>query len=186
MTHTVTGLVNGTVYTFKVRAVNGQGNSPDSNEITVMPVNVPSEPTLSAVPGDEAAVLSASVASSNGSDIIKWQYAQKVGIDGYGAWSDIVSTDTSATQTGTSMTKTGTSATQTDTSMTYTVTGLTNGTIYTFKVRAVNGRGDSPDSNEVPLIPDLAPPVPQQAPPPPQSPSPSQNFPSSERLFRGR
>ena len=178
MTHTVTGLTNGTVYTFKVRAVNGQGNSPDSNEITVMPVNVPSEPTLSAVSGDEAAVLSASVASSNGSDIIKWQYAQKVGVDDYGAWSDIVSTetsatqtdtsavqtdtsavqtDTSATQTDTSMTKTDTSATWTDTSMTHTVTGLTNGTIYTFKVRAVNGRGDSPDSNEVPLIPDLAP-----------------------------
>ena len=131
MTHTVTGLTNGTVYTFQVRAVNDRGNSPDSNETTVIP-GVPVKPVLAAAPHDTSATLSASVASNNGSDITKWQYAQKTGTDDYGAWSDIASTAMS---------------------MTHTVTGLTNTTVYTFKVRAVNTHGNSPDSDGVDVTP---------------------------------
>ena len=46
MTYTVTGLTNGTVYGFVVRAVNGAGNSPDSDEVMVTPAAVPAEPVL--------------------------------------------------------------------------------------------------------------------------------------------
>ena len=131
VTHTVTGLVNGTAYGFMVRAVNGSGNSADSDEITVTPAAVPSEPALSAVAGDGSAVLSASVSSDNGSAITKWQYRQKAGVSDYGSWTDIASTGTSVT---------------------HTVTGLVNGTAYGFMVRAVNGAGNSPDSNEVTVV----------------------------------
>ena len=37
VSHTVTGLTPGTSYTFKVRAVNSNGNAPDSNTVTVIP-----------------------------------------------------------------------------------------------------------------------------------------------------
>ena len=131
ITHTVTGLTNGTVYGFRVRAVNGAGSSPDSDEVTVTPAAVPDEPVLSVVSGDGSVVLSASVSSANGSAITKWQYQQKTGVSEYGAWTDIANTGTS---------------------MTHTVTGLTNGTVYVFRVRAVNGVGDSAVSNEVSVV----------------------------------
>ena len=132
MTHTVTGLTNGTEYTFIVRVVNSVGSSDDSDEVLVTPATVPGKPELSAVPGDSSVLLSASVSSTNGSDITKWQYQQKAGVSDYGSWTDIADTGTS---------------------MAHTVTGLTNGTEYSFKVRAVNGAGDSPDSDEVTVTP---------------------------------
>ena len=141
MTYTVTGLVNGTVYGFRVRAVNSSGNSPESDEVTVTPAAVPAEPVLSAVSGDSSVVLSAVVSSANGSAITKWQYQQKTGVadDGsrqagnsdYGSWTDIADTTIS---------------------MTHTVTGLTNGTSYSFRVRTVNGVGNSAASNEVTVV----------------------------------
>ena len=138
MTHNITGLVNGTVYMFRVRAVNNAGNSSDSNEITVT-AGVPARPTLSAAHGDASVVLSASTASDNGSAITKWQYHQKTGNNDYGAWVDIADTGTS---------------------IAHTVTGLSNGTSYTFKVRAVNSAGNSSDSDEVTATPVAVPPKP--------------------------
>ena len=131
VTHTVTGLTNGTVHAFRVRAVNSAGNSPDSDEVTVTPAAVPAKPALTVVPGDGSAVLSAVVSSDNGSDITGWQYRQKAGVSDYGSWTDIASTGTSVT---------------------HIVTGLANGTSYSFRVRAVNGVGNSPDSNEVTVV----------------------------------
>ena len=129
--HTVTGLVNGTVYGFIVRAVNSSGNSSDSDEITVVPAAVPAKPALAAVSGDSSAVLSAVVSSDNGSAITKWQYRQKTGNSDYGSWIDIAATGTS---------------------MTHAVTGLVNSSTYSFVVRAVNGVGSGPDSNEASIV----------------------------------
>ena len=132
LTHTVTGLTNGTSYTFKVRAVNSSGNSADSDEAAATPAAVPTKPVLAGASGDSSAVLSASVSSTNGSGITKWQYQQKAGVADYGPWVDIPSADTT---------------------ITHTVNGLTNGTAYSFRVRAVNGVGDSPDSDETTVTP---------------------------------
>ena len=80
------------------------------------PVTAPGAPTgLSASPGDGQVTLSwTAPASTGGADISGYQYEQ----DGSGTW-----TDTGATATS------------------HTVTGLTNGEVYTFRVRAVNSVG---------------------------------------------
>ena len=119
--------------------MNARGVSPDSDEVTVTP-GVPPKPILSVAGGVGNAVLSASVSSDNGSDITKWQYQQKAGTAEYGSWVDIAATGTS---------------------MTHTVTGLTNGTEYTFRVRAVNARGNSPDSDGITTTPGLPPTKPE-------------------------
>ena len=96
----------------------------------------PSKPSVAA--GNASVTLSgSSVASTGASTITKWEYAYKSKPSGgsygnYGSWKDV----------------TGTSTTMPNT----TVTSLTNGTEYTFKVRAVNSNGngaDSPESNAV-------------------------------------
>ena len=43
--HTVTGLMNGTAYTFQVRAVSSVGNAGNSNEATATPKSIPGAPT---------------------------------------------------------------------------------------------------------------------------------------------
>ncbi len=83
----------------------------------------PSKPSVAA--GDKSVTLSgASVASTGGSAITKWQYAQKSKPSGgsygsWGNWQDVSGTSTAMPST--------------------TVSSLTNGTEYKFKVRAVNG-----------------------------------------------
>ena len=86
---------------------------------------VPPAPTnLEAAPGDGNIVLTWD--DPNNSVITKYQYRKKTGSGSYGNWSNI----------------TGSGATTT----TYTATGLTNGTAYTFAVRAVSSAGNGFES----------------------------------------
>ena len=130
--HTVTGLDNGTAYTFRIRAVNGGGSSAASDEVTVTPVSPPpAKPAgFTATPGDAQAALAWDDPSNP--TVSKWQYAYKTSGD-YGAWADIA----------------GSGATTTA----YTVTGLTNGTAHTFKLRAVNASGEGAESDEATATP---------------------------------
>ncbi len=61
--------------------------------------------------------------------ITKWQFQQKTGSGGYSSWANITGSDANTTS--------------------HTVTGLTNGTIYRFKIRAVNlvGAGSASDES---------------------------------------
>ncbi|MDR1342514.1 MAG: fibronectin type III domain-containing protein, partial [Prevotellaceae bacterium] len=112
--HTFTGLVNGKSYTFQVRAVNVAGGG-TAAILTDTPRAGPDAPQRFAATPDSAKVtLSWSAPASNGGSAITGYKVQKNN-DGW---------ITASSSTG------------------HTFTGLTNGTAYTFKVRAVNAVGD--------------------------------------------
>jgi uncharacterized protein YhjY with autotransporter beta-barrel domain len=120
---TITGLTNGTAYTFTVTATNSVGTgaaSAASNSVT--PSGVPSAPTgvtaTSTIPAQATVTFSA--ANNNGSPIT-----------GY---------------TVTSSPAGGVDSNAGSTSLSHVVTGLTNGTPYTFTVTATNGDGSGPAS----------------------------------------
>ncbi len=112
---TVTGLTNGTSYTFVVYAVNATGTStPSSASSAVIPIGVPGAPTsVTATAGNTQAAINFSAPASTGGSPIT----------GY---------------TVTSSPSGGTDTNAGSTALTHTVTGLTNGTAYTFTVTATN------------------------------------------------
>ncbi|MFZ4648201.1 MAG: fibronectin type III domain-containing protein [Patescibacteria group bacterium] len=114
---TVTGLTNGTSYTFRVAAINSVGTGPFSaTSSAVIPLTVPSAPTnVVATRGNGQASVAFSPPGSNGGSAIT-SYS-------------IVSEPGNFTATGSSSP--------------ITVTGLTNGTSYNFFVVATNEVGDS-------------------------------------------
>ena len=138
--HTVTGLMNGQTYVFRVRAVNAEGNGdPVTLEATPSPSSgggggggprqtVPSAPSNLLLEGGDGQVKLTWEAPENdgGSAITDYEYR----IDGKGDWISIGSTDT-----------------------THTVTGLVNGQVYVFQVRAVNSNRKGRASNRVEATP---------------------------------
>ena len=124
--YTVTGLDNGTGYTFKLRARNASGRGRASTA-TATPRAPPAAPAgLSATAGDGQVTLSWTNPGDN--TITKYQYRRKTGDGAYGNWTDIG---------GSSWTTT-----------THTVTGLGNGTQYGFQLRAVNAIDEGPASTK--------------------------------------
>ncbi|MSV60652.1 MAG: hypothetical protein F2901_04685, partial [Actinobacteria bacterium] len=117
---TVTGLSNGTAYTFKVAAVNEAGTSGYVTSLAYTPRTVPDAPTgVTATP------------DSTGGIVVAWTAPQFNGgsaITDYTVQSCLSTTCTTFTRSA----STSTSAT---------VTGLTKGTSYTFQVAAVNVAG---------------------------------------------
>ena len=133
-----TGLINGTTYTFKVRAANAVGVSPAA-VVTATPVagaTAPGAPAgLTATAGYTQVALTWTTPSDGGSPVTRYEYA-------YG---------TSANPTNWARIS-GSGATTTS----FIVTGLTNGTTYYFKVRAVNIAGNGAESTEVSSTPAAA------------------------------
>jgi surface antigen len=129
---TVTGLTNGTAYTFKVAAINAVGTGPNSAASNSVPPSssltptptVPGAPTIgTATAGNASATITWTAPSSNGGSAIT-SYAVR----------PYIGTTAQTIQTFTS------------TATTETATGLTNGTAYTFKVAAINAVGTGPNS----------------------------------------
>ena len=125
-THRVTGLMNGTRYTFQVRAVNASGPGPAA-AVTVTPVTTPGVPQqLKGVPGDGQVTLTWEAPSSDGGAAITgYQYE----LDKSGTWRD-AALDLEAT-----------------------VTGLTDGQAYAFAVRAVNAIDPGPAATVTVTVP---------------------------------
>ena len=83
--HTVTGLANGTRYTFKLRAVNLSGPGAESDEASATPVAIPAAPAnFAAAAGSGEVTLTWD--NPNNPTITRWQYQQKEGSGNYGDW----------------------------------------------------------------------------------------------------
>ena len=125
-THRVTGLMNGTRYTFQVRAVNASGPGPAA-VVTGTPVTTPGVPQqLKGVPGDGQVTLTWEAPSSDGGAAITgYQYE----LDKSGTWRDAALDLEEA------------------------VPGLTDGQAYAFAVRAVNAIGDGPAATVTVTVP---------------------------------
>ena len=129
--HTVTDLTNGTLYTFAVLPVNASGTG-YSSTVTATPLAKPSAPTgLKATAGDGEVSLSWDDPGNN--SITSYM----VSSDG-GSWFDTVSGSAASTTS-------------------HTVTDLTNGTVYTFAVLAVNASGNGASSTVTATPPNNAP-----------------------------
>ncbi|WP_060862295.1 chitobiase/beta-hexosaminidase C-terminal domain-containing protein [Paenibacillus riograndensis] len=112
-------LLNGTTYYFVVKAANAEGDSAASNELSATPKTAPGAPSnVTAGSGNGQAVVSFTAPDSDGgSPITGYEVTSSPGnIVAYGTASPI------------------------------TVTGLTNGTAYTFTVKAINSAGSSTTS----------------------------------------
>jgi subtilisin family serine protease len=124
---TVTGLTNGTAYTFTVAAANAVGAGPESARSAAV------RPAAPTAPG--APVAGAPVAG-NGAVTVRWTAPVNTGgsaVTGYAV----------RAYSGSTLAKTVTVAA---TATSVTVSGLTNGTAYTFTVSASNGVGAGPGS----------------------------------------
>lgn len=124
---TVTGLTNGTAYTFTVHATNSVGNSAESSpSAAVTPATVPDPPTaVSATAANQRASVSFTPPVNNGGTVVT---------------SFVVTATDTTNGTHGGQTASGTSSP-------ILVTTLTNGDNYTFTVHAVNGVGNSLESS---------------------------------------
>jgi large repetitive protein len=131
---TVTGLQSSTQYTYTVTATNNYGTSSASSASSgVTATTVPQAPTIgTASAADQSATLTFTAGANGGSSITNYKY----------------STDNS----------TYTAFSPAQTSSPLSISGLTNGTSYSFYLKAVNANGDSAASSISNSITPAAPP----------------------------
>ena len=124
----MTGLDNGTAYSFRLRAHNASGNGVESSEATATPAAAPARPTgLTATAGTGQVVLSWN--DPNDAAITGWEYNQRRAGGAFEAdWTYILGS--------------------TDSTTSYTVIGLEIGASYGFRVRAIAGDLVGPASDE--------------------------------------
>ncbi|MSZ89109.1 MAG: hypothetical protein F2585_07165, partial [Actinobacteria bacterium] len=124
----ISGLINGTASSIKIRAITAAGPSLPSLPVLVTPRTVPSAPTgLVATPGNLSASIAFTPGSTGGSTITNYEYRV-----GTGAWKALNPVDTSSPVT---------------------VPGLSNGTQQSIKLRAVNAAGKGAESTEALVTP---------------------------------
>jgi LPXTG-motif cell wall-anchored protein len=113
------GLVNGTTYSIRLRAVNALGVSDPSESVDVTPATVPEPPiNLVATPGNGEATIDFLAGVNGGSPITNYEYS----VDGGRTWTALSPTASTSPVT---------------------ISGLTNGETYQVILRAVNAVGVS-------------------------------------------
>jgi titin len=118
---TVTGLTNGTAYSFRISALNAVGSGATSSVVIATPASVPTVPqNLVATASNGQVALSWNAPASNGGSAVTG-YRIERSSDGI-TWNTISSGTVSTT---------------------FSVTGLTNGLTYMFRLAATNSIGDS-------------------------------------------
>ncbi len=127
-TETLTGLTNGKTYTFKVAAKNAVGTGPQSTASAPIVVGAPVAPVVTAVGSSGQAALSWNAPANNGSAVTTYVVRTYLG--------SVLQSTKTHTLTCTPQ--------PCNPARSWTVTGLTNGSLYTFKVVAVNARGAGP------------------------------------------
>ena len=131
---TVSGLLNGTAYTFTVSATNAIGTTMSPASAPVTPASAPTAPAAPSVtPGNASVSATWTPSAENGSPITSYKVV--------------------ASPSGKSCTTAGTSCT---------ITGLTNGTPYTFTVAATNGVGTTTSAPSRSATPATVPGAPTQ------------------------
>ncbi len=142
----VDGLENGVGYTFRIRGVNDpDGVNPlygqilESSMPTVPGVTPPAPSKLSVVGGDRQVTLTWVSGGTGGPPITQWQYCElsSRSCTPTSAWNIVPGSHAGTTTT--------------------TVTGLTNGTSYTYRVRAVNAIGGGAPIQGLPVVPGRVP-----------------------------
>lgn len=124
----ISSLFNGTMYHVRIRAINMEGNGPQSNLISQSPYTVPSAPTISTISiGVRSLSVSGSAGSDNGSAITNYKYSTNSG-------------------------STFTAFSPAQTSFPLVISGLADATTYPVVVRSVNAAGDGLVSNTVSQI----------------------------------
>ncbi len=136
---TITGLTNGTTYTFTVHATNGTGSSDESASVSAMAGILPGAPT--GVTG----------AAGNAQVTVAWAAPANAGIPPLTSYRATASPG-------------GAHCDAPSGTLTCVVSGLTNGTAYTFTVHASSGVGDGPESAASAAVIPQAPPVAPGAP----------------------
>ena len=123
--HGVENLTNGSIYSFRIRAVNTSGDGVQSAEVTVTPLALPAAPTgFTATAGDGQVTLAWEAPQD--ASITRWEFRQKKVLGTYGSWTPIAGAPITS----------------------HIVENLVNGDSYVFQLRAVNRIGDGDASVE--------------------------------------
>jgi gliding motility-associated-like protein len=132
ITYNVTGLIGGTTYYYRVRAVNACGTSASSGTITYATApSTPAAPAASAGSGATCSQITANWTSSANATSYEL---------------DVSTINSFATYV------TGYQALNVGNVLTYNVTGLTGGTTYYYRIRAVNACGTSASSGTITYV----------------------------------
>ena len=123
MTETITGLTNGTQYTFEVRAMSSTGEGPAAS-VMATPAAVPDAPELTATEGYRTVMLRWEAPDDNGAPISAYRIEL---LNAQNQWVTETSLPGSAT--------------------TYTDSGLRDSAVYIYRIIAINAAGDSSASN---------------------------------------
>ena len=123
LTETITGLTNGTQYTFEVRAMSSTGEGPAAS-VMATPAAVPDAPVLTATEGYRLVMLSWDAPANNGAAITAYHVEILNNQNNWVAETSVPGTSTS-----------------------YTDSGLNDSTVYTYRVIAENAAGRSSASN---------------------------------------
>ena len=140
--HTVTGLDNDVEYTFLIRPLDSGGPGPASGSKHAKPQQAPAATPANLTAAAGVGEVTLAWNDPNDSTITAYKYRQKEAAGSFGQWTLIPDSGYGGANT------TG-----------YTVRGLTDGQTYTFRIRAVDEDGDTPNSNDVTVTTILAAPT---------------------------